>query len=146
MQTILGKLKKRVGGRELLQPLVTDQQCFGGKEPACQRRRHKRCGFDVRTSGSGRSPGEGNGNRLQYSCRGDPMGRGAWRTIVHRVAQSRARLCTHNIKAAFCLFLPGLDTSWQSMCPLFPKGGGAHRTPPELKHGRVRGKEGNFKK
>ena len=27
---------------------------------------------------SGRSPGEGNGNPLQYSCLGNPMGRGAW--------------------------------------------------------------------
>ena len=29
--------------------------------------------------GSGRSPGEGNGNPLQYSCLGNPMDRGAWR-------------------------------------------------------------------
>ena len=29
-------------------------------------------------SGSGRSPGEGNGNRLQYSCLENPMDRGAW--------------------------------------------------------------------
>ena len=28
--------------------------------------------------GSGRSPGEGNGNLLQYSCLENPMGRGAW--------------------------------------------------------------------
>ena len=33
--------------------------------------------------GSGRFPGEGNGNPLQYSCLGNPMGRGAWRAIVH---------------------------------------------------------------
>ena len=37
--------------------------------------------------GSGRSPGEGNGNPLQYSCLGNPKGRGAWRAIVHRVAK-----------------------------------------------------------
>ena len=30
----------------------------------------------------GRPPGEGNGNRLQYSCLENPMGRGAWRTTV----------------------------------------------------------------
>ena len=33
--------------------------------------------------GSGRSPGEGNGNPLQYSCLGNPMDRGAWWAIVH---------------------------------------------------------------
>ena len=32
--------------------------------------------------GLGRSPGEGNGNRLQYSCLENPMDRGAWRAIV----------------------------------------------------------------
>ena len=31
--------------------------------------------------GSGRSPGEGNGNPLQYSLLGNPMDRGAWRAI-----------------------------------------------------------------
>ena len=38
--------------------------------------------------GSGRSPGEGNGNPLQYSCLGDPIDRGAWWTTVHGVATS----------------------------------------------------------
>ena len=31
----------------------------------------------------GKSPGEGNGNSLQYSCLGNPMDRGAWRATVH---------------------------------------------------------------
>ena len=35
----------------------------------------------------GRSPGEGNGNPLQYSCLENPMDRGAWRALVHRVAE-----------------------------------------------------------
>jgi len=35
------------------------------------------------TLGSGRSPGEGNGNPLQYSCVGNPMDRGAWWATVH---------------------------------------------------------------
>ena len=37
--------------------------------------------------GSGKSPGEGNGNPLQYSCLENPMDRGAWRAIVHGVAK-----------------------------------------------------------
>ena len=45
---------------------------FSGKEPACQCRRH---GWNP---ASGRSPGEGNGNPLQYSCPENPMDRGAW--------------------------------------------------------------------
>ena len=39
--------------------------------------------------GSGRSPGEGNGNPLQYSCLENPMDRGAWWATVRGVAKSR---------------------------------------------------------
>ena len=39
---------------------------------------------------SGRFPGEGNGNPLQYSCLENPMDRRAWRDTVHRVAKSDA--------------------------------------------------------
>ena len=39
--------------------------------------------------GSGRSPGEGNGNPLQYSSLGNPMDRGAWRATVLGVAKSQ---------------------------------------------------------
>ena len=38
--------------------------------------------------GSGRSPGEGNGNPLQYSCLENHMDRGAWRATVHGLQQS----------------------------------------------------------
>ena len=38
--------------------------------------------------GSLRSPGEGNGNPLEYSCLENPMDRGAWRATVHGVAKS----------------------------------------------------------
>ena len=34
-------------------------------------------------------PGEGNGNRRQYSCLGNPMERGAWAATVHGVAKSQ---------------------------------------------------------
>ena len=42
--------------------------------------------------GSGKSPGEGHSNPLQYSCLENPMDRGAWRVMVHRVTKSRTRL------------------------------------------------------
>ena len=42
--------------------------------------------------GVGRSPGEGNGKPLQYSCLENPMDRGAWRATVHGVAKSRMLL------------------------------------------------------
>ena len=42
--------------------------------------------------GLGRSPGEVNGNPLQYSCLGSPMVRGAWQVTVYGVAKSWTRL------------------------------------------------------
>ena len=39
-------------------------------------------------TGLGRSPEEGNGNPLQYSCLGNPMDRGAWWATVHGVPES----------------------------------------------------------
>ena len=39
--------------------------------------------------GSGRSPGGKHGKTLQYSCLENPMDRGAWKAIVHRIAKSR---------------------------------------------------------
>ena len=44
--------------------------------------------------GSGRSPGEGNGNPLQYSCLENFMDKGAWRATVHGVAKSQKWLNT----------------------------------------------------
>ena len=45
-------------------------------------------------SGWGRSPGEGNGSPLQYSCLKNPMDRGAWRATVHGVTRVRHDLET----------------------------------------------------
>ena len=42
--------------------------------------------------GSGRSPGEGKDNSVQYSCLGNPMDRGAWRATVHGVTKSQTQL------------------------------------------------------
>jgi len=51
---------------------------------------------DIRDAGlipwSGRSPGEGRGTLLQYSCLENPLDRGAWVTTVHRVTQSQTQL------------------------------------------------------
>ena len=44
------------------------------------------------TPGSGRSPGVGNGNPLQYSCWNNSMDRGAWRATVYGVAESQIGL------------------------------------------------------
>ena len=52
----------------------------------------------VSIPGLGRSPGGGHGHPLQYSCRENPMDRGAWRATVHGVSKSRTwlkRLGTH---------------------------------------------------
>ena len=57
-----------------------------GKESACS------AGDPGLIPGLGRSPGEGNGNLLQYSCLENLMDRGAWWAAVHGVAKSRARL------------------------------------------------------
>ena len=47
--------------------------------------------------GSGSSPGEGNGNPLQYSCLENPMDRGAWWAVVHRVTEldTTEHACSH---------------------------------------------------
>ena len=52
-----------------------------GKESACS------AGDLGSNPGSGRSPGEGNGNPLQYACLKNPMDRGAWWARVHGVAK-----------------------------------------------------------
>ena len=52
------------------------------KESACN------AGDPGSIPGSGRSPKEGNGNSLQYSCLENPIDRGAWQATVHGVAES----------------------------------------------------------
>ena len=53
-----------------------------GKDSACN------AGYLGSIPGLGRSPGEGNGNPLQYSCLKNSMKRGAWQATVHVVAES----------------------------------------------------------
>ena len=54
-----------------------------GAEPDCN------MGDPGSILGSGRSPGEGNGSPLQYSCLENPMDRGAWWATVHGVTKSQ---------------------------------------------------------
>ena len=57
-----------------------------GEESACD------AGDPGSITGSGRSPGEGNGNLLWYSCLENSMDRGAWWATVHGVAKSQTRM------------------------------------------------------
>ena len=66
-------------------------------------------GGAVSIPGSGRSPGGGNGNPLQYACLGNPMDRRAWRTTVHGITKElETTEYTHN--GLFTL-LPHLPTT-----------------------------------
>ena len=56
-----------------------------GKESACN------AGDPGSIPELGRSPGEGNDNRLQYACLENSMDRGNWRATVHGVAKSRTQ-------------------------------------------------------
>ena len=60
-----------------------------GKELACQCRRHRDAGWTPR---SGRSPGGGHGNPLQYSCLENPTDGGVWQAMVHSFPKSQTRL------------------------------------------------------
>ena len=55
--------------------------------------------------GSGRSPGEGNGNTFQYSCLENPMDRGAWWAAVHGVAKSWTQLSDFHFHVCVCMEL-----------------------------------------
>ena len=68
----------------------------GGSQVALMVKNLPVSGGDIRDVGlipvSGRSPGGGHGNPLQYSCLENPMERGAWWAIVHRVTKRWTQL------------------------------------------------------
>ena len=76
---------------------------LSGKESACN------TGDPDLIPGLGRSPGEGNGNPLQYSCLENPMDRGAWQAIVPGVSKSQTWLRRLNIA------LKGKERMWGEM-------------------------------
>ena len=74
--------------------LSTKKQKFPGDFPVGSEDKASACnaGDPGLIPGLGRSPGEGNGNPLQYSCLENPMDRGAWRATVHGVTKSWTQL------------------------------------------------------
>ena len=71
-----------------------------GKEPACS------AGDPGSIPGVERSPGDGNGNPLQYSCLENSMDRGAWRATVHGVAEldTTEGLILNLLQCCLCFF------------------------------------------
>ena len=76
------------------------------KETACN------AGDSGSIPGMGRSPGEGNGNPLLYSCLGNPMDREAWQAQVHGITKSQTQLTNtpailnyNTVPPALCLLL-----------------------------------------
>ena len=63
-----------------------------GKESACS------AGNTGLIPGLGRSPGEGNGNPLQYSCLGNPMDGGAWQTTVQVLGNTSYQVLIKSVK------------------------------------------------
>ena len=74
------------GSLPLAPPVMGFPGGSDGKESVCN------AGDPRLIPGSGISPGEGNGNSLQYSCLDNPMDREAWQAPVHRVTKSWTQL------------------------------------------------------
>ena len=76
--------------------VLLDWYYYGGLEVICGFPNGKESSFSEGDPSSvpeqGRSPGEGNGYPLQYSSLENPTDRGAWQTIVHRVAKNWTQL------------------------------------------------------
>ena len=88
-----------------------------GKESTCS------AGDPGSIPGLGRSPGEGNGNLLQYPCLENLMDRGAWWAAVHGAAKSWARLSDQHLLTSFVvsrgfslLQIMGFSLHWFLLC------------------------------
>ena len=89
-RTEFQRIDERSAENLFLLPHLLRKQGFpsgsDGKESACN------AGYPSSIPGSGRSPGDGHGYPLQYSCLENPMDRGAWWATVLRSAQSQTQL------------------------------------------------------
>ena len=95
--------------------------------------------------GWGRSPGEGNGNLIQYSCLRNPMDRGTWWVTVHEVAKSLRKLSTHtqffwNYKLKLGDIISHIHVQEKLVVFTFPylaKGGDARGTHVQWSWGKI---------
>ena len=85
---IIVNLERFYQSMNIFVSLITEASV--GKESAC-------CVGDLASiPGSGRSPGEGNGNPFQYSCLEKSMDRGAWQATVCGITKSRTQLSAYH--------------------------------------------------
>ena len=121
-----------------------------GKESACKAGDPAMQSF---IPGWGRSPGEGNGNPLQFSCLKNPMDRGAWRATLRGVMKSQMRLkwlstCAHlEAKASFFFLIVGVYLLLPSCTPFdLSEGGSAFEQVDSLLKVALSGKVSSFAK
>ena len=81
---------------EILADILGPPRWLDGKESVCN------AGDLGSIPGLKKSPGEGNGNPLHYSCLENSMGRGAWQATVHRATQSRKQLKLLSSSSSCC--------------------------------------------
>ena len=99
----------------------------GGKEPTCQCRDIRDAGL---IPGLGRSPREVCGNPLQYSCLENPVDKGAWQAMVHRITESWTRL-KQSVSLYHCFSLWAVLLMGLRQCQYIHGVGGSKRAKEE---------------
>ena len=89
------------------------QGTLSGKDSACQSRQ---CRDEGSVPELGRSPREGNGNPLQYSCLRDPMDRGAWQAADHGSQRNRHSWASEHTHTHCTLLYMRVPTGGGSLC------------------------------
>ena len=106
-RTLKSLLQHHSSKASILGPSAGFPGSLDGKASACN------AGDPGSIPGSGRSPGEGNGNSLQYSCLENPMDGGAWWATVHGVAKNQTRLSDFTFFLSFLLSLYSVPIKWR---------------------------------